>query len=399
MPVIRAIVERHLEEAATLWPLRDRAALSPGYARSELAELDERIEAHLDGLRVGGDESWAVVAEALAYEEAGEVFAAAQLALATQELEALAPVLDKAGSEASLRRGLVAALAWTPVAQLEPALAALLDRHSPPPLLFLGIAGATAHGRDPGLVLSYALETTHAPLRARALRAAGQLGRVDLLDAVRAAATDASPEIRFWAAWAATLLGDRSLLTTLWDLGASDFEDADRALWLAARASEPRAAIAELLSLRAREERARSAVLGFGVVGDASALAHVLDAMTVQDLARTAGTAFTMITGLPITGALEADPPDGFHDGPTDDPDDDDVSLPPDIDLPWPDPAACARVSGNITGRVLAGKPIEPAWLADLVSADVSQAIRHAAALENALREPRAPLYDVRARS
>lgn len=398
MAVIRAIVDRHLEEAATLWPLRDRAALSPSYARTELAELDERIEAHLDGLRVGGDESWAVVEEALDYQDVGEVFAAAQLALATQELEELAPVLDTAASDTTLRRGLVAALAWTPLAHLEPALAALLDRHSPPPLALLGIAGATAHGRDPGPVLARALEVAHAPLRARALRAAGQLGRVDLLDAVRAAATDPSPEIRFWAAWSATLLGDRSLLTTLWDLGASDFEDRDRALWLAARVSEPRAAIAELERLRARDERARSAVLGFGVVGDQSALAHVLDAMTVQDLARAAGTAFTMITGLPIAGALEADRPEGFEDGPTDDPDDDDVALPPDIDMPWPDPAACAHASEKFAGRVLAGKPLEPAWLTELVNADVSQAIRHAAALEQALAQPRAALVDVRAR-
>ncbi|MCR1764356.1 hypothetical protein NAG16_14970, partial [Pseudomonas aeruginosa] len=47
---IAAIVDQHAEEAAFLALLRDYAVRAPHYDLEELAELDQRIEAHLDGL-------------------------------------------------------------------------------------------------------------------------------------------------------------------------------------------------------------------------------------------------------------------------------------------------------------------------------------------------------------
>ena len=45
-----------------------------------MAHLDDRTEAHIDGLRIAGDEGWEICKETLAWEEAGEVFTAAVLA-------------------------------------------------------------------------------------------------------------------------------------------------------------------------------------------------------------------------------------------------------------------------------------------------------------------------------
>ena len=50
--VIKAIIEQHAEEAAFLWTTRDRAVHSPNYSLKDLSGLEERVEAHLDGLRV-----------------------------------------------------------------------------------------------------------------------------------------------------------------------------------------------------------------------------------------------------------------------------------------------------------------------------------------------------------
>jgi hypothetical protein len=48
--VIESIVEQHAEEAAFLWLLRDAAVRAPHYSLKDLADIDERVEAHIDGL-------------------------------------------------------------------------------------------------------------------------------------------------------------------------------------------------------------------------------------------------------------------------------------------------------------------------------------------------------------
>lgn len=78
--IIADIVSQHVEEAAFLWLLRSNATRQPHYALKDLAKLDERVEAHLDGLRVAGEPGWELCLAALDNEEAGEVFAASVMA-------------------------------------------------------------------------------------------------------------------------------------------------------------------------------------------------------------------------------------------------------------------------------------------------------------------------------
>jgi hypothetical protein len=79
VPVLEDIVRQHAEQAAFLWTVYDRALLYP----EENPELDdlrigrllERLEAHLDGLRVAGTEGLAIAEERYkGYPEAGELF-------------------------------------------------------------------------------------------------------------------------------------------------------------------------------------------------------------------------------------------------------------------------------------------------------------------------------------
>ncbi|HEY5911072.1 MAG TPA: hypothetical protein VJA21_10760, partial [Verrucomicrobiae bacterium] len=74
------VVEQHAEEAAFLWTQRDRAVAAPNYRLKDLARLDERVEAHLDGLRIAGQFGWQLCQKALQEPGPGEVFAAAVLA-------------------------------------------------------------------------------------------------------------------------------------------------------------------------------------------------------------------------------------------------------------------------------------------------------------------------------
>src|SRR5437016_1295908 len=103
--IMLEIVEQHAEEAAFLWLLRNAATHAPHYRLENLAELDERVDAHLDGLRIADDEGWEIARHQLEWREAGEVFAAAHLALQSQNRHRIVEVLDVATASTELARG------------------------------------------------------------------------------------------------------------------------------------------------------------------------------------------------------------------------------------------------------------------------------------------------------
>ncbi len=79
VPVLENIVRQHAEQAAFLWTVYDRALLhpeeNPDMDADRLARVVERLEAHLDGLRVAGPEGLRIAEERLAeYREPGELF-------------------------------------------------------------------------------------------------------------------------------------------------------------------------------------------------------------------------------------------------------------------------------------------------------------------------------------
>src|SRR5215475_8741399 len=120
------IATQHAEEAAFLWLLRDDAAGRPDYTLDELAALDERVEAHLDGLRVRGEAGWEVCRRQLEdFPEAGEVFAATVLALESRDARRLESVVAIATGRGD-PRGLVAGFAWLPQRRVRDEIEGLL---------------------------------------------------------------------------------------------------------------------------------------------------------------------------------------------------------------------------------------------------------------------------------
>jgi hypothetical protein len=56
--IIKSIVTQHAEEAGFLGMRQDFAVAEPHYSLKDLAKLDGRVEAHLDGLRIAGEPGW-----------------------------------------------------------------------------------------------------------------------------------------------------------------------------------------------------------------------------------------------------------------------------------------------------------------------------------------------------
>jgi uncharacterized protein (TIGR02270 family) len=154
--------------------------------------------------------------------------------------------------------------------------------------------------------------------------------------------------------------------------------------------------------LSEKEQGAGLAVQGAGVLGDPVAVPRLIEMMAIPELARPAGESFSMITGLDLAYEdLEAEWPEDFTAGPTEDPEDEDVDLDPDEDLPWPAPTLIAQwwaankrkfTSGT---RYLAGQPIAAEHLRQVLTSGF-QRQRAAAAMELALLRPDQPLFEVR---
>jgi uncharacterized protein (TIGR02270 family) len=156
--IIADVIEEHAEEAAILWLQRDAAVWAPDYNLHDLCELDERIEAHLDGLRIAGDAGWQIVKEQLVWEEAGEVFTGAVLAFESGDEQRVGEVLESAMQSVELARGAISALGWLTYQQAQPHISKLIESDEPMRRR-IGIAAAAVHRQNPGPALNKVVRT------------------------------------------------------------------------------------------------------------------------------------------------------------------------------------------------------------------------------------------------
>src|ERR1700730_10579817 len=85
MQRIEQFAAEYAEEASFLWLQRAHAVHAPNYSPRQFADLDERVEANMDGLRVAGVEGWRLAEAALENEGPEDFFPAAVLALEAQD--------------------------------------------------------------------------------------------------------------------------------------------------------------------------------------------------------------------------------------------------------------------------------------------------------------------------
>lgn len=395
----RRILRLHAENAAFVSSQLRRAQDGPNFRLVELFDLECRLGGHLDALVMGRDAGLELALETLAIAaEHGEVFTAFHLCLHARPdlaLAALAPPEVLAWDQLP---ALGAAAAWCAPDRMSARMRDWIGGLDPM-AAWIALHVCGLRRVDPKGHLKPLLSHRDPRVAARAMQLAGELGRADLTPDLVRLAESPDPSLRFWAAWAAALLGDRRAAPAILATLVARATPAHQARMVAEllplilddRAS--RAAIARLMSDRQTE---RWGILATGALGAADTLDWLLHQMAEPVLSRVAGAAFCQITGARLSAEsleLEVFP---------DDPEDPVVAACPqesfiEAKLYWPDPDKLAqwlvpnraRFVGQT--RYILGLP---AWTiqSPIEATATYQLDQRAVALELATRSADAPL-------
>jgi uncharacterized protein (TIGR02270 family) len=286
-------------------------------------------------------------------------------------------------------------------------------------LQWLAMVACAVHRVDPGATLDRLLAHQDPRIRRRARKAAGELGRVNLLEACRdalgaegeAEADDAAHSLN--TARYAVQLGDRgAALTQLLKLARTPSAQQTEAAALAmlfADADQGRALVSALAAQGASDASQRRLLIkASGWSGDPKVVPWLIQQMRDLKVARLAGEAFSAITGADLARLdLEnVHQPDAPPSGPSDDPNDDDVAMDEDDSLPWPKVGAIeawwAREASRFTPGVrhLMGRPITLSTCHEALTevlTTATQRVRSQAALLGQALRPGTPLFNIAA--
>lgn len=401
------IAEQNAGEAAFLWLLRSQAVTSSQYYPIDIRELEGRIEANLEGLSAVGELGWQVCADQLVYEEAGEIFTAAVVALRSRNAARIKMVCELALKTPEMIKGLISALGWVE-AELANFWMQRFLSVTDPKYRLLGLATCSVRREDPGKYFLIILQdqdlSKYPVMHARALRLIGELKRRDLVPALNAAMDSKVPVVKFWANWSAVLLGNQAAVMNLKPYLMEESELSDKAVQLVFNllpVSEGRKWIGELIAIPALK---RLVIKSIGILGDPHAIPWLIQQMAVPEMARIAGWSFSQITGIELESAnLVNEPADEIETGPTDDAAAEDVTMDEDEDLPWPNMQKIARLwqvhnkllqAGQ---RYFQGQEVTKQVLANIfVSANQQQ--KQLAALQRSILDKHTMLVNTKAR-
>jgi uncharacterized protein (TIGR02270 family) len=189
------VVQQHAEEATHLRRVRSVLVRSAEAGLFELARHDERLEAHLDGLLIAGREGLARVAVLAGAGDTGAVFSLAALAIASDEVAVLDRLIDLHREDQQALAAIASAFGWSRPSRLRGIVQRMLTSNDPA-RRSLGMRACRLQSVDPGTALASGLNDADVGVRLSALRAAGDLGRVDLLADVEDVISTGPDELR-----------------------------------------------------------------------------------------------------------------------------------------------------------------------------------------------------------
>ncbi len=356
----RDIYEQYVDNASFLWVLRSNAVNQPHYYSSDILELDQRIEAQLDGLMTSIDTAWPICLEALELEEPGEVFTAAVVAFRSHDMEKIQHVVEVGLTNAEVTKGLISALGWLPGKLVHGWIKKFLTskdlNHK-----YLAIAACSVRRDNPEEYLNQILEREdcrqHIPLYARSLRLIGELRRLDLMPHLEVAITSEEEQVRFWAIWSAIMLGKHELVKQLEPFVFNSGPYQIKAINIAFRVLPVEQGRSWISTLAKTEGHERNVVKATVILGNPQAVNWLIAKMKDESLAKLAGEAFSLITGIDLEQHQLIDESHSKQQIDSDeDMDDESVDLDQDENLPWPDHEKVKNLWMNHGRNFIAGK-------------------------------------------
>ena len=184
MDAYKDIYEQYVDEASFLWILRSIAVEQPHYNINRLHELEQRIEAQLDGLMTSVEEAWELCLDALDVGEPGEVFTASVVAFRSHDVKKIQIAIEAGLSSDEASEGLVSALGWLPTklvsSWIEKFFTSKDLAHK-----YLAVAACSVRRENPGEALTRILSRDDCKqfdkLYSRSLRLIGETRRQDLM--------------------------------------------------------------------------------------------------------------------------------------------------------------------------------------------------------------------------
>src|SRR5436190_214277 len=187
------VVQQYVDELSHLRRIRRMLVRAPHVRLLHLSRLDERINAHLDGLSTAGAAAKRLCLETLAQPGIGELFATTTYALDADDMPLIDRLLVVAELAPGAELGLISGFGWTSPSKLRTVIPTLLEAA----IAFrrqIGLAACELHGVDPGAPLRRGIDDADPGVRAQALNTAGRCGKIDLAGPVLRALDDENAE-------------------------------------------------------------------------------------------------------------------------------------------------------------------------------------------------------------
>jgi len=340
-PCIPDVVEEHFAELDFLWEQRESVLFAPDWSLEDLAELEERAEAHLDGLRLAALHGVDLARAALAGDEVFSCAAATRVMMATGEpahADEIVAALTDADAVEEVVEGIRIGLRHCALGALSGILGELTD--SDRPAVAAAAIDVLTFQRSPVPLadVQRLVAAEEIPTRVHAFGALGRLRGVNDGTALRELLRSAEPEV-VRAALAAAARSGLDGLDALCRTAALDPDHPSvEAMGFLGAVGGPEDLA--LLEAAARDEECgATAIAALGALGRVQAVPLLIALMGEgAPHAREAAAAYQRITGLDDLQSTKTGPPptdeaaldDAFDDGFDDSFDDDE---------PPPDPA------------------------------------------------------------
>ena len=328
------VLRLHAENAGFVAALLRRGLDGPNFGLIDLYDLENRLAGHLDALtmaeQAGQDLAMENVAVTAGY---GELFTLFHVALRQNPALALADLIPADLLIWDEAEAFGAAAAGCAPDQIAARMRAWIGS-ADPMAVWIALDVCGRRRVDPRDRLAALLAHPHPRVAARAMQLAGELGRADLAPALAArAGSEPDADLRFRAAWAAALLGDRKAAPAALAGLVVPGTPAPRAravaelLPLVCDGTTAKRWIAGLLSNAATE---RWGIVASGALGAADALEFLIRQMQDPVLSRISGASFCRIAGIrlgplslelqvfpddPANAVVEACPQESFIEG------------------------------------------------------------------------------------